>query len=271
MSQAQQATTNRPSSLPTGRSESATSEWESLLERFVTAPTELIEARALQQRADTKFVLPVSAVPEFLRMLANDYAVLRAGTALIADYRTLYFDTDDLEFYHAHRRGRRVRHKVRLRHYPDRCVSFLEVKTRLDPLRALKSRLQRAYGDNALSGEDLDFVRRRTGLDRALAPQVWTQFSRVSLVGVDTAERVTIDCGLRASMNRPPRSLPNLAIVEVKQSRIAHRTPALLALRACGWRPGWASKYCIAIALTRPDVRPHRRLADLRTVDGVAR
>jgi len=242
-------------------------EWEALLPRFLAADPGLVESRALQRRADTKFVLPISALPALLSRLADDYSILRAGSALVADYRTLYFDTADFEFFHAHRRGRRVRHKVRVRHYPDRCVSFLEVKTRLSPMETIKGRMQRSYGENELSPRDHAFVRERTGASQDLAPQVWTHFRRVSLLGVRTQERVTIDCGLRVAMGHRPTSLPNLAIVEIKQARFARNTPVLRALAAGGWRPGWASKYCIAIALTHPEVRLNRLLAHLRSVE----
>lgn len=224
----------------------------------------------MRRRTESKFVMPVSAAAALLRALASDYAVLRAGSALVAAYRTLYFDTADLEFFHAHRCGRRVRHKVRIRHYPDRAVSFLEVKTRLSEDQATKARRPRPYDDSELGPDDVDFVRAHVAGERALYPQAWMDFRRLTLLGLQTEERVTIDLDLRVTTAWRTETLPDLAVVEIKQPRLDHGSVAMEALRRAGWREGWASKYCVAIALTRPDVRARRLLPELRALQGVA-
>jgi VTC domain len=221
----------------------------------------------LRHRADVKFVVHPAAAAAVLPPLAGDYAVLAAGEALVASYRTLYFDTAALDFFHDQRRGKRVRHKVRIRHYPDRSVTLLEVKTRRNDLETAKVWREHGYGDSAMSAADQTFVEAHTATSRSLDPQVWTSFHRVTLLGLRTNERVTIDFDLEVSMGERRRVLPLIAIVEVKQWPVSRSTPVMSALRAAGWRPAWASKYCAAIALTRPDVRLNTLLPGLRGLE----
>lgn len=244
--------------------------WEEMLGRFALAPPGLAAAREMQRRCESKFAMPAGGAAALLPQLARDYALLPAGRAAIATYRTVYFDTAELDFFHAHRCGRRIRHKVRIRHYPERAVSFLEVKTRLGENRSVKARRVHAYGDDRLDANDLDFVRARIAVRTPLLPQAWTDFRRVTLLGTDREERVTIDLDLRVRTAARAAALDGLAVVEVKQSKVDRGSAAWEALRRAGWREGWASKYCVGIALTRPEVKAARLLAGVRVLEGVA-
>ena len=238
-----------------------------LLARFKTAPPSLIAERELRHRTDSKFVLTPAAAVELLSEIRDDYALLTNGNGALAEYRTLYFDTPALDFFHAQRRGRRVRHKVRIRHYPDRRLSFLEVKTRRSELETVKVIQARDYDDDDLSADDHVFVRDQTGIMERLVPQAWTDFRRLALLGVLTHERVTIDFDLEVSMGERSRAFPGVAIVEVKQWPYSRTTPVMAALRAGGWREGWLSKYCAAIGFLRPEVRRNRLLPGLRALE----
>lgn len=247
------------------------SEWQDLLGRFPLASPELLARRELRRRTDTKFVLSPAAAGCLLRELARDYAVLASGTKLIASYQTLYFDTPGLEFFHAHRRGRRVRHKARIRQYVDRNLAILEIKTRRNEFKTVKISRERPYGNVELTADDQSFVDASTGIGQNVIPQTWTHFQRVTLLSLDAGERVTLDLNLSVGMDGSSRSLEGIVIVEVKQWPYRRTTSAMSALRTIGLRPGWASKYCTAIALTRPGVRLNRLLPGLRALErGVA-
>jgi len=245
----------------------AIGEWRDLLARFPSAPSGLVQRRELSRRADSKFVVSPAEALAVLPPPAGDYAVLAAGDGLVASYRTLYFDTPSLDFFNAQRCGRRIRHKVRIRHYPDRRVTLFEVKTRRSELETAKVWREHEYGDSSMSAADRAFAEAHTGINRGLDPQVWTQFQRVTLLGVRTNERVTIDFDLEVNMGERRRYLPGVAIVEVKQWPISRSTPVMSALRMAGWRPAWASKYCAAIAFTRPDVRVNALLPGIRGLE----
>lgn len=244
-------------------------EWEDRLGQFGRAGQSLTACRDLQRRTESKFVMPAAAAAALLPRLMDGYAVLPAGAVLVASYRSLYFDTAGLALFHAHRRGRRVRHKVRIRHYPDRRVSFLEVKRRLGEGATSKVRRERNYGDNQVGPDDLRFVRANCPIDQDLLPQAWIDYRRITLLNTGTEERVTIDFDLCLSRGSCQVSLHDAAVVEVKQARRDRGTAAMVALRRSGWRTGPASKYCAGIALTSPEVRANRLRVGLRALKAV--
>jgi len=243
---------------------------EETLNVFVPTPREAMDVRGLQKRTDTKFLIPLGAVRELICEVAADYTILLSGDRRIAAYRTLYFDTPDLHFFHAHRRGYRMRQKVRIRQYVDRAKTFFEVKQRVNEYRTIKYRRERDNGDCRLHDDDLAFVGGHTNVQGGLQPQVWTDFRRVTLVGIAFNERVTIDCDLRFSgdsgAGRGPR---NCAIVEVKQAHFSARSPMMLALRKHGFRSEGFSKYCAGIVALHPDIRHNRLLPGLRALERI--
>ncbi len=243
-------------------------EWEQRLARFPVASPDLIASRELQRRSDLKFILSPSEAADLLPDLEGEYARLAAGNnGPVATYRTLYFDTPELDFFHAHRRGRRVRHKVRIRHYPDRRLSLFEVKTRRSDLETRKVWSEREYDDDVLRPEDQRFVRTQTGIDRDVLPQAWTCFRRATLLGRSVRERVTVDFDIEVTGNGRSKILDGIAIVEVKQWPLVPGSRVMSALRSAGRRPGWVSKYCAAIAFTRRDVRLNALLPGLRALE----
>jgi VTC domain-containing protein len=243
------------------------SDLQVLLGRFAPAPPSLLAERELRRRTDSKFVLMPRLAGELLAAITDSYALLTNGNGALAEYRTLYFDTPALDLFHAQRRDRRVRHKVRIRHYPDRRLSLLEIKTRRSELETIKVVRERPYDDDELSADDRAFVLAHTGIGEPLVPQAWTDFRRLALLGVGTPERVTIDFDLEVGMGERRVSFGNVAIVEVKQWPYSRATPVMAALRAGGWRECWLSKYCAAIAFLRPDVRRNRLRPGLRALE----
>lgn len=236
-----------------------------LLEGFEVASPALIEARALATRVDTKFVMPAALAEELLGELANDYALVTAGAARIARYRTDYFDTPGLALFHAHRRGLPRRQKIRVRHYLDRGLTVLEVKTRTGRDLTTKERRETSAA-GSIGPEEREFLRAHSLLGDVVRPGTRVDYRRITLAGVRTPERVTCDLDLTLNLGERWRALPGLAIVEVKQSVLARDSPAMRVLRAAGLRPGWASKYCLSILLLAPGVRGQAFGAGLRAV-----
>lgn len=218
------------------------------LSRFSSVPPGLLASRALLQRVDRKYALAAHDVEAVLVRLSDGYGVLRAGSALAARYRTVYFDTEDLRFYHAHRRGRPERYKVRVRHHLDREMSFVEIKHRNALGRSVKWVLPRSFGITALDDEALDFVERHCPVPaRELSAKVWVTCRRITLVGYELEERLTIDCDLEYGDDIRSERWPHAAIAEVKQRRRANNTPSIQALRAARTCERAISKYCVAI------------------------
>lgn len=229
----------------------------------------LLAHRESPARAESKFVLAAGAIASFVDRLGCDYLVLPAGQQRVATYCSLYFDTPDLAFFHAHRCGRRVRHKVRVRHYPDRELSVLEVKMRRSEHLTTKARMERRFGDCTLGPADLAFVRAHVASPAALLPQVWVSYRRLTLLGVHVNERVTIDVGVTAWRDARQARLRDVAIVEIKQPRLSRGSAAMTALRQLGGRPGGVSKYCAALVATRADLPANRVRSDVRALKRV--
>jgi len=241
-----------------------------LLKGFEEAPPELIARRKLLRRTDSKFLVKENALFEILSRLHDHYQILLANGEALACYETLYFDTEDLRCFHDHRRGVRPRHKVRVRHYRDRNVTFLEIKTKRSEFITNKQRKQQLDHSVELKAEDLEFIAASCGVPAdKLRAQLWTNFHRITLIGKNTNERITIDTGLNLVAGERAENLLGVAIMEVKQSPFSMCTPAMVALRETGHRPASASKYCTASMLLRDNLRCNRLLPGLRQIEGM--
>ncbi|MBA3818017.1 MAG: VTC domain-containing protein [Deltaproteobacteria bacterium] len=240
-----------------------------ILAGFAEASPQLLDRRELLRRSDTKFVVAAARAAAIISELVDDYAVIRVPSGCVATYRSLYFDTPELQCFHDHRRGRRIRHKIRIREYPDRELAFLEVKTRHSATITDKQRLAVPWGTATLGERERAFVREHAGpLDLRPTATARIEFRRIGLVGLHAAERVTIDLDLAVLDGGGVRhTLGDVAVIEVKQAPFCMRTAAMRTLARAGLRPAAASKYITAIAITRPDEPNHRLRPDLRVVN----
>ncbi|MDQ3365885.1 MAG: polyphosphate polymerase domain-containing protein [Myxococcota bacterium] len=239
-----------------------------ILAGFAEASPQLLDRRELLRRTDTKFVVAASRAAALVAELVDDYAVIRVPSGCVATYRSLYFDTPELQCFHDHRRGRRVRHKIRIREYPDRELAYLEVKTRQSASLTDKQRLAVSWGAASLGECERAFVREHAGdVAGALRPTARIEFRRIGLVSLHAAERVTIDLDLAvidaAGVRHP---LGDLAVIEVKQAPFCVRTAAMRTLARAGLRAAGTSKYVTAIAITHPAEPNHRLRPALRLI-----
>jgi hypothetical protein len=240
------------------------------LDAFPRATPELLERRALLRRADTKFLGSDAQVAQVLSTLTADYALL--GTA---PYFTLYFDTDDRRCFHDHRVGRRIRHKVRIRHYDDRKLTYLEIKSRQNGAITTKHRTQLPYESVALGEAERAFVEKHTGIPgETLHPAVWINYRRITLLSLEHNERFTIDLDLRVA---PPgdrdgliKDLSGVAFFEIKQAPLRRDTPVIQRLRSFGLRPRSISKYCAGVIYADPATRHNRLRPIVRALEKAA-
>lgn len=241
----------------------------STLTRFEVAAPDLLERRQLLRRADTKFLVKPSELVTITEGIVGDYAVVAVGASNVARYSNLYFDTAEQQCFHDHRRGRRVRHKIRIRHYPDRELTFLEIKTRRNDLLTDKARLRVAHRCNALDPAMIEFLRDRCPFAGSLVPTIAIDYQRIMLVGLSSEERVTIDLGISVDGNQQ-LALGAVAIVEVKQPSRSLMTPVMRTLRDAGVRACSISKYVAALSATMA-VRTNLLLPSLRRLERIAR
>ena len=216
------------------------------------APISLAEmdAVALLNRTDSKFVFAAARLAEILPALCADYRILEIAGRRAHRYHTTYFDTADFALYRRHHAGGRNRYKVRLRTYLESGQTFAEIKHKVSADRTIKRRLRVAPVSGELPPEFAAFLAALTPLDpAALAPVLWNDFTRITLVSLAEQERVTLDLDLRFGCAGGQASLPALAVAEVKQSGINRRSPFMRAVRGLGEHQTGLSKYCTGAAL----------------------
>jgi len=236
---------------------------------IASASKELIAERVLQERVDTKFVFREQNRDALLTSLDGDYAVVLASGQPDARYETVYFDTDDYLCLREHHRGRRARYKVRIRHHVDRSQSFLEVKEKRNNNATFKYRLPIPFRTETLDDDALQFIAEHARVPvQRLQQSIRIHFRRMTLVGIKTHERITLDTQLWFSGGDNESKLSEGVIAEVKQGRFNARSPIIRALRGIGAMQLSVSKYCTAAQLLLPSFplkryRPRLRL--LRT------
>lgn len=240
-----------------------------LLGAFTVASDALLRERLLLHRVDRKYLVASSQLATLLAPLTRSHHLLQAAGRGMATYRTEYFDTPDRQSYEDHRRGRRPRTKVRIRHHVERAVSFLEVKRKQADGRTEKWREPHAFGDDALDDAARRFVAAHGALSAPILMRAaGVDFRRITLLSVTTAERITIDHAIAVRCGSARQTLDNLAIVEVKQARRTAASEVIPVLRAVRARELAVSKYCIAVARLAP-VRSNTFKPGLRAIERI--
>ena len=232
-----------------------------------------MDAVALLNRVDTKFVFRRNQLPRLLHNLASGYRVLQIDAHRLMQYETLYFDTPDRRLFLAHHNDRRPRFKIRFRRYAQSDVTFIETKKKTRRGRTVKTRLRAPAIATELSPEQRQFVGGRLGpgvvVDQ-LEPSLWVRFDRLTLVHMHTPERLTLDIGL-AFGDHGEECFPEVVIAELKQSRQSRTTGAYSAFRDVGVRPRSMSKYCLGTIATQPGLKYNAFKPALITLEKLGR
>lgn len=238
------------------------------LAQFAPISLAAMDAVALLNRTDTKYVLTMRQLRDALSNLAGRYRVLEIDGVRLNAYQSLYFDTADFALYMLHHAGKRNRCKVRSRRYVGTNQSFLEVKLKTSKERTVKQRIATGAFATHFTPELEQFLGACAPLPSAeLEPKLWNEFSRITLVGSDPPERLTLDLNLRFYNASASIALPELAIAEVKQEGHKPNSAFIQQMRAAHIQPMGFSKYCIGVALLYPDVKHNSFKPRLRLIE----
>lgn len=238
-----------------------------LVGRFAPISLGEMDAVALQNRTDTKYLLSDAQLLQALRALAGQYRALAIEGVRLNAYETLYFDTPDFALYLQHHAGKLNRYKVRSRRYVVTDQSFLEVKLKTNKDRTVKRRLPTDSLATSCTPELAGFVAANVpGPAGGLEPKLWNAFTRITLVSRAHPERVTIDLDLSFRAGGREIELPGVAIVEVKQDGVDRDSGFIKQLHAAAIQPTSFSKYCIGVSLLYPQVKHNRFKPKLRLV-----
>lgn len=231
------------------------------LVRYTGIDLATAEGVKLQDRKDTKYVLPARLLPRLLAELSDDYVVLEVEGQRAQRYVSVYFDTPSRSTYLEHHNGRLNRTKIRIRDYVESSLSFLELKMKDNHYRTVKSRKQIPFGTRQLPGEEMQLLAERwDATPEALEPALEVGFLRIMLAHLGRGERVTIDLSLdfRLLHDQAGCRLDRSCVIEVKRLRSGGATPMQLALRQHGIYKSPMSKYCVGMALLDPTLKHNR-------------
>lgn len=222
---------------------------------------------ALLDRSELKYVLPQSLLLPVLAELSDAYRILVVAGQPLSRYRTLYFDTDDLELYRRHHAGTPDRYKVRAREYVDSHAAFLEVKHRTGGRRTVKSRIPTEDLVTALTPQAADFLADACPYPAdQLTAALWNHYTRITLVSKQRAERVTLDLDLAFTREADRAAMPGIVVAEVKYQGVRHASEFARLMREHHVRGTSFSKYCMGVSLLYPDVKHNRFKAKQRLV-----
>ena len=218
-----------------------------LLHQRETIGLDAIESVALMDRYDSKFVVPEKWLQHVVEDL-NEHQILTIEGHVRTRYNNLYFDTTDKQCLQDHIRGRASRFKIRIRHYDNTGVAFLEVKRRDVYGKTTKERMVRRQTNpwNAsLTSHEESFLASLVPFAHLLKPVLQSSFERFTLAHLATAERITFDQNLRfvsperhADDSAWISPLPHLSVVEWKQHQINHQGSLIQSFRRQAGRRG---------------------------------
>jgi hypothetical protein len=220
---------------------------------------DLLEAQKarLMQRIDSKYVIQMDLLEEILRKVSDSYLVVEVNGETMPEYLSDYYDTHDMNMYHDHQRKRPKRYKIRLRHYCSSGDSFLEIKFKMPSGKTDKQRI--LVKQNELGyPSTCDFIKSNTPYDICqLNKTLVTKFNRITLVGKDFNERVTIDLNLQLCIPNATQIITfnQFCVIEIKRNREKKNSKLAQVLKEMGVRPNSFSKYSIGCAILYPKLK----------------
>lgn len=229
-----------------------------ILDTFRPAGLDDIDNYRLMNRIDTKYLISVKKVPELMLRMNGDYRVLDINNNRIFSYYTTYLDTDDFMFYNQHVTGRLSRNKVRYRKYETTGLRFLEIKHKTNKNRTIKWRIEH----NPSPGNECDniaceFINEYLPYKAlSLKPVLISSFNRITLLGSELNERITIDSDLSYfDLEGNRAGFPFLAIIEHKRERVFNGSPMVKILKDNQIHATGFSKYCFGTALMNENIQ----------------
>lgn len=228
---------------------------EQLLKSFEAIHLHEMNDAALMTRIDSKFQFRLEELPQVLQQVAGNYRVLEILNKRVLSYKTLYYDTPDLQLYRRHHNGVMTRYKIRHRTYVESQIGFLELKRKNNKGVTVKDRIpsqphQTHWSDeegHELAGGSIDLL-------PELMPRIWINYNRITLVNKQNPERVTLDLEMQVINGDCERTFDTLVIAEIKRFG-KMESPFIALMNKYRFKESGMSKYCLGIATTEPGVK----------------
>ncbi len=228
-----------------------------------------MDAVRLMDRTDTKFTFEYAQLTNILFVIAPYYRILEIDTKRIFLYKTLYYDTQELDLYSRHHSGKLNRYKIRHRSYVETNTAYLEVKFKSNKGRTIKERIKDPVAPSEWTENEKSFLDTKLPFDpMTLKPCLWVNYSRITLVNKQTAERVTIDIGLNFANESNEQRFDNLVIAEVKQEK-RQQSRFLEVMKELKIKQGSISKYCLGIAVMMKGVKRNNFKEGIKSIKNI--
>lgn len=241
----------------------------SILQSFEPITLGEMDRVKLMNRTDTKFTFNASQLETVLAEVSAYYHVLEVDGKRISRYKTLYYDTEQLNLYLKHHNGELNRYKIRHRTYVESEIGFLEVKFKSNKGRTIKDRIKKKEVPFEWGVDTALFLNDMLPFDASvLKPVIWVNYSRITLVNKTCAERLTLDLNLEFIKNDRSKDMGSIVIAEVKQEKRT-ASPFLKVMKKHHVREGSISKYCMGIALTSTAVKKNNFKEKLLTLNSI--
>lgn len=218
---------------------------------------------ALLDRQENKYVLTIEQFQSMIGEFADTFDILTIDDRTVFNYRTVYFDTEELIGYTYHNQGRNKRRfKIRTRYYTESGLCFFEVKLKDKRGGTIKKRMKYAAEYGAITEQAMKFM--HTTYEQVYAEPFQHQLSaimeinynRITLVAKDSSERMTIDFDLWFTNGKHRTLIRPFIIIETKSP--TGRGIADAIFKQHNIRPRSCSKYILGANLLRLKVKYNR-------------
>lgn len=228
---------------------------EDVLRQFNKIDLKGLEDVKLLNRIDLKYIFHVNELLQLLRSIKEDYFLLEINDLFKFDYETIYYDSPNFHFYHAHHNGKLNRFKIRRRNYLYNNQSFFEIKQKIKGVRTQKFRVEKSGDGNNLSEIEQEMLNISRAPKILLEEKLRVFYTRITLAAKSANERITIDLGVSFCNEKEKKNLDDLIILEVKQNAMHRNSAAMHFLKSKRIRPLSVSKYAIGVALTDRNIK----------------
>lgn len=244
----------------------AVTDYIEILGQFPSVDLTNMDKVKLMDRKDTKFMFREEHLAEILQGLTGEYRVLWVNDCFSCPYESLYYDTPEYQFYYDHHRGKLNRYKVRYRKYLGTNTSFFEIKHKNAKERTIKNRVRVSVVPGHLGIIESDFLYSNTFLPgENLSLAIRVTFNRITLVNLNSPERVTLDTHLTFYHQDHLLTLPGIIIAEAKQDKTVV-SPFVARMKQRHIRKGSISKYCLGMSLLVPDIKCNNFKSKIHTL-----
>lgn len=240
---------------------------EHILNGFNAVSLEELDRVKLQNRIDSKFIMSEAELALVLEGIRNEQMVLEIDNKRLFEYKTIYFDTPDFQFFKDHHNGCINRVKVRCREYVDSHLCFYEIKRKLYGTRTDKQRKIIAELFNEVPDAEYDLIEYKRLQNKPIEKKLTNSFKRITLTNTDFTERITIDLGIQFSNGKLSMPLEDVVVIEVKQGKSNHFSNTIQVLKSLGIRPSSFSKYAIGVSLLYPEIKHNNFNPILRSIN----